>query len=107
MVMERRDSLAFVVLVHGDVEIASWPLEGRGRLGLSVVDELARLQLAARRLGCSVRLRNARVELVELLDLAGLGQLVAAVTLRQAGGEAEDGEQVGVQEVVMPDDPTP
>jgi ABC-type transporter Mla MlaB component len=36
------------------------------------VDALARLQLAARRHGCQVRLRNASSELVELVAFMGL-----------------------------------
>ncbi len=36
------------------------------------VDALARLQLAARRKGCQVRLRQASDELLELVDLIGL-----------------------------------
>jgi ABC-type transporter Mla MlaB component len=36
------------------------------------IDALARLQLAARRHGCQVRLRNASPELLELLDFMGL-----------------------------------
>ena len=36
------------------------------------VDALARLQLAARRNGCQVRLRNASAELVQLVDFMGL-----------------------------------
>ena len=36
------------------------------------VDALARLQLAARRHGCQVRLRNASGELLELLAFVGL-----------------------------------
>ena len=36
------------------------------------VDALARLQLAARRHGCQVRLRNASRELLELVDFMGL-----------------------------------
>jgi hypothetical protein len=86
-----------VVLVRDGVEVASWPLVGTGRPDLSVVEGLARLQLAARRLGCSIRLRSARGELPELLDLVGLGV--------EVGGQAEDREQVRVEEVVMPDDP--
>jgi hypothetical protein len=102
----RRDAAATVVLVRGATEVASWPLAGRGRPGMAVVDELARLQLAARRLGCSIRLRDACMELCELLDLCGLAEVVApAAGLGQAGGEAEGGEQVGVDEVVVPDDP--
>ena len=36
------------------------------------VDALARLQLAARRYGCQVRLRNASGELLELVAFMGL-----------------------------------
>ena len=36
------------------------------------VDALARLQLAARRHGCQVRLRHASDELLELVDFMGL-----------------------------------
>ena len=36
------------------------------------VDALARLQLAARRRGCQVRLRNASSELLELVAFMGL-----------------------------------
>ena len=37
-----------------------------------VVDALCRLQLAARRHGCQVRLRNASEELLALVDFIGL-----------------------------------
>lgn len=37
-----------------------------------IVDALARLQLAARRRGCEVRLRNATPSLLELVGLMGL-----------------------------------
>ena len=96
-----------VVLARGDVDLASWPLTGWGRPDLAMVDELARLQLAARHLGCSIRLRGACRELVELLELAGLTEVVTGVaSLRlEVCGEAERREQAGVDEVVMPDDP--
>jgi ABC-type transporter Mla MlaB component len=42
------------------------------RADLGVVDCLARLQLAARRSGCVLRLIDADPELRELLDLVGL-----------------------------------
>ena len=41
------------------------------------VDALARLQLAARRYGCRVRLRNACDELLELVAFMGLGDVLA------------------------------
>jgi ABC-type transporter Mla MlaB component len=40
------------------------------------VDALARLQLAARRHGCKVRLRNASTELLELLTFMGLNDVL-------------------------------
>jgi hypothetical protein len=70
----------------------------RGCPDLGVVDGLARLQLVARRLGCSIRLRGS-VELAELLDLVGLDLGLEVV------GEAEGGEEVGVEEAVEPGDP--
>jgi ABC-type transporter Mla MlaB component len=42
------------------------------------VDVLARLQLAARRSGCEVRLRNAGDELVELVAFMGLHDVIPA-----------------------------
>ena len=41
------------------------------------VDALARLQLAARRAGCQVRLRGASPELLSLVALMGLGDVLA------------------------------
>jgi ABC-type transporter Mla MlaB component len=42
------------------------------------VDALARLQLAAQRRGCQVRLRNASHELVELVRFMGLRDVLPA-----------------------------
>ena len=41
------------------------------------VDALSRLQLAAQRHGCQVRLRNASAELLALIDLMGLRDVFA------------------------------
>ena len=41
------------------------------------VDALARLQLAAQRLGCRVRLRNASPELHDLVAFMGLADVLA------------------------------
>ncbi len=101
--VRRADTGAKVVLVCGDAEIASWSLARLDRPDLAVVDQLARLQLEARRLGCAIRLRDACVELLELLALLGLDEIVTG--LRQSSGEAEGSEQVGVEKIVMPDDP--
>jgi hypothetical protein len=113
-VLERRrsgvlpeDQEVTVVLVRRAAEVASWSLTAPRTPTLAMVDELARLQLAASRLGCSVRLRGACRELQELLDLVGLTELlVGAADLGvEAGRQPEGGEEVGVEEVVVPDDP--
>jgi hypothetical protein len=95
-----------VVLVHGDTDVASWPL-ATARVDLPVIDGLARLQLAARRLGYSIQLRDPSGRLCELLDLTGLGQVVmtAAGLVVEVAGEPEGGEQLGVEEGVEPGDP--
>lgn len=91
--------------MRDDAELACWAL-GDDRADLAAVEEVARLALAARRLGCSIRLRHAGPALSELLDLVGLADVVGlAGDLGQAGREAERGEQAGVEEVVVPDDP--
>ena len=106
------DVAAVVVLARDGVEVASWPLEVHGPVDLSVVDDLARLQLAARRLGCSIKLRDPSGELTALLAFLGLARAIAGSTgpileavVLQVVGEAEGGEQRGVEEVVVPDDP--
>src|SRR2546430_1645285 len=54
------------------------------------VDALARLQLAAGRSGRVLVLRGARGGLLELVDLMGLRDVLPV----EAGGEAEEGEEV-------------
>jgi hypothetical protein len=89
-----------VLLLAGGRELGSWPLAARERVDLATVDELARLQLVARRAGYEIRVRGACRALVELLDLVGLGYLVLEVR-----GQAEVLEERGVEKVVEPDDP--
>ncbi len=98
--------------MRGEVEVVRWPLVVDGPVDLSVVDELARTQLAARRLGCSMQLRDVCGELSELLAFLGLARAVTGLVAGvadlqlQVVGEAEGGEQGrGVEEVVVPDDP--
>jgi hypothetical protein len=86
-----------VVLVRDGVEVSRWPLLVREGVDLGLVDELARQQLSALRLGCAIELRDACPDLLALLDLVGLRV--------EVGGQPEDLEQVRVEEVVMPDDP--
>ncbi len=100
-----RETGARVLLLHGGVEVGSWPLGGRDRPDLAVADELARLQLVARRLGHEVRLNGACVELLALLDLVGLRDVVAEAASGKTFGQAENSEEVSVEEVVVTDDP--
>jgi hypothetical protein len=69
---------------------------------LALVDLLAKLQLATRRLGGSLVLRDPCDALCELLELVGL----ASVLPVEVRGETEGGEQLGVEEVVQPGDPS-
>ncbi|MEY2423194.1 MAG: hypothetical protein QOI95_3261 [Acidimicrobiaceae bacterium] len=70
------------------------------RPDLGLVDALARLQLIARRHGCSIRVRPCD-ELRELLLVAGLAEVLALEPRR----ETERGIQLGIEEVVQPGDP--
>ena len=99
----RPENQATIVLARGDAEVASWLLVPSRRAGLELVDELARLQLAAQRLGCCIRVRDAWAALSQLLDLVGLAELLTGSVV-EAGGEAEGREELGVQEVVQPGD---
>lgn len=67
---------AVIVIVDGDVEVVLGYLVGL-RVDLALVDALARVHLAARRAGSSLRVRNPDPELCELLELVGLADLVA------------------------------
>jgi ABC-type transporter Mla MlaB component len=61
-----------------------------GRLGapdITTVGALARLQLAAKRLGRPLRLRHASAELLELIDLAGLGEVLPCEPATPRGAE--------------------
>lgn len=64
------------------------------------VDALARLQLAARRRNCRIRLRNASDELLDLVALLGLGEVFAeAGSGVQSRGEPEQRkERLGAEE---------
>ena len=94
------DARAEVVLRRDGVEVASWALvcEG-GRIDLGAVNALARLQLRARRQGCTVTLRDACPHLIELLQFVGLAGVL------QVRRQPEGLEQAGVKEVVVADDP--
>ena len=74
---------------------------GQGPPDLAAVEELARWLLAARRAGGSIALQEQCEALARLLDLVGLLSLLG----REMGGQAEGGEEVGVEEGVEPRDP--
>ena len=91
-------SWARVVLAWADDRVVVLTLAGEVAPDLSVVDDLARLQLAVRRSGGRMCLEDVAPALSGLLDLAGL--------LREVGGQAECGEQaLRLQEGVDPGDP--
>ena len=69
---------------------------GAPRVDLALVNDVARWLLAARRLGCSIRLRDADRDLIDLLDLVGLIQVC---------GEPVGREELGTEERVEPGDP--
>jgi hypothetical protein len=82
-----------VVLARGDVEVASWAMELSGHPDLEAVAELARLQLAARRVGCSIRLRDPCCEVLALIELVGLADVVILFDdVVRAGGEGPETE---------------
>jgi hypothetical protein len=55
-----------------------------GHPTIRTIDQIARLQLTCRRHGCELELKNARPCLLELLDLAGLNEVLRVETGRQA-----------------------
>ena len=63
------------LLEPGDAAVALCDVSGVDPDAVTV-DALARLQLAARRHGCKVRLRNASTELLELLTFMGLNDVL-------------------------------
>jgi hypothetical protein len=103
----RPEAAARVVLVRDSTEVASSPLLLSAAPDLAVVNALARLQLAARRLGCSLRVVGGCPRLLELLELAGLRELLSGDEDLgvEMGRQTEEAEQAGVEEVVEPGDP--
>jgi anti-anti-sigma regulatory factor len=68
----------------------------------AAVDALARLQLAARRIGLEIRLRHASSELQGLIVCCGLDDVLRV----EAGGQAEEREErLGAEEERELDDP--
>jgi hypothetical protein len=63
--------------------------------GLEIVDALARLQLAALRAGYRIEVKDAPDDLVELVELAGLDEVLGVEPRRQP---EEREERLGVEE---------
>ena len=57
----------------------------------ATIDEIARLQLAARRRGCQLELASANPSLLELIGFVGLSGVLRV----QARGQAEERKQPG------------
>lgn len=95
---DRSSTTVVVVITAGDAELEI------GRVvcepDLALVDALARLQLAARRGGCRIRLDERCAELDALLALVGLADALGL----EVGGQSEEPEQLRAQEVVEPGD---
>lgn len=92
--------ITVVVIVDDAIEVVAARLDAR-RPDLELVDALARMQLAFRRRGWRMRLRDVPDELRGLLELTGLAGASGLEPRRQP----ELGEQLRVDEVVEPGDP--
>ena len=90
---------AVAVLVRGEEELVLGRVSPPFDLGQ--LDGLARLQLAVRQQGWRLLLREPCPTFRGLLDLTGLLDVLV-----ESGREPERGEQLGVDEVVQPRDPS-
>ena len=63
---------AVVVLRRDGDDVLLGPVYAPGGCDLALLDDLLRVQLAARRFGWSIQLREVHQDLRELIDLAGL-----------------------------------
>jgi hypothetical protein len=70
--MEAAGPRAVVVLRRDDEDVLLGPVYGPDRCDLGFVEDLLRVQLAARRFGWTIQLRHVRADLRELIELAGL-----------------------------------
>ena len=89
-------------LERSDAEVLVCDVAALTHPNAGTIEALARLQLAARRLGREVRLRDPSRELRELVDLFGLSDALRV----EAGRQPEQREQpLGVEERVEMGDP--
>ena len=89
------DDTIDVVASRDGVEVSVSTVPLGGRPARETLEEVARLSLAAHRLGCTVELRGAGARCV--------GSLLGLVV--EVRGTSELLEEPGVEEVVVPDDP--
>jgi len=68
----------------------------------TTIDEIARLQLAARRCGCRLELKDAGLELAALIGFCGLAEVLRVEARRQAEEREDPGS---VEEEREFDDP--
>ena len=88
-------------MVRGDTTIILCDLARLADADIATVDALARLALRARRMGCAVSLRDPSTELLELVGLAGLGEVLPCAPgsgVEVVGQSEEREEPLGVEE---------
>ena len=88
-------------IFRGDSTIILCDLARLADADMATVDALARLALRARRMGCAVSLRDPSTELLELVGLAGLGEVLPCVAgsgLEVIGQPEQREEPLGVEE---------
>jgi hypothetical protein len=88
-------------VVRGDATLILCDLARLADADMVTVDALARLALRARRMGCAVSLRDPSTELLELLGLAGLGEVLPCAPgsgVEVIGQSEEREEPLGVEE---------
>jgi hypothetical protein len=96
-----------VLLRCGAVELVVCDVERVSEVSAATVDGLARLQLAARRAGCRLRVRRATGDLRVLISFMGLTG-VLQISGGEPVGETEEREKPpGVEEEADPGDPVP
>jgi hypothetical protein len=67
-----------LVITCRGAAIARWPVELRSPPDLGIVDDLARLRLALERLGWDMAVEHPCARLREVIDLAGLTEVLLA-----------------------------
>ena len=76
---------------------------GLPRPTAATIDQVARLKLGAKRIGCEVELRNLEPELVDLIGLCGLAGVLGV----ELQGQAEQRKQPScIEEEGQLDDPS-